>query len=73
MPMGGAKPPPRPLPSYATDLRPSSNLVQWRSSHLAILAVRQGRLAARGRQNEASQSTKQAKKGKQEIDLQKGR
>ncbi|CAK8692387.1 unnamed protein product [Clavelina lepadiformis] len=34
--------------------RPS---VQWRSNHLAVLALRQGRQAARGRQNEAAQCT----------------
>ena len=33
----------------------------WHSSHLAILALRQGRQAARGRQNEAAQCTQQAK------------
>ena len=47
---------------------------QWRSSHLAILALRQGRQAARGRKNEAAQCTQQEKrkKEKQENDLQRG-
>ena len=30
--------------------------MQWRSSYLAVLALRQGRQAAKGRQNEALQS-----------------
>ena len=44
---------------------------QWRSSHLAVLALRQGRQAASGRQNEALHGTQQAKKKKvqQENDL----
>jgi len=35
----------------------STKEAQWRSSHLAILALRQGRQAAMGRQNEAAQCT----------------
>ena len=34
---------------------------QWRSSHLAVLALRQGRQTARKRRNEASQCTQEAK------------
>ena len=47
---------------------------QWRSSHLAVLALRQGRQAATGRQDEASQCTQPAKikKRKTKNDLQRG-
>ena len=48
---------------------------QWRSSHLPVLALRQGRQNARGRQNEASHCKQQAKikkKVKQENDLERG-